>query len=51
MMAEPTQRSWREIVEKADDKNRHYESLYPVVYVFSNGRTFRDSTLYKPAEE
>lgn len=36
-------RSFREIVEKLDDPNRHRDSLYPVVYVFSNNRQFRDS--------
>jgi hypothetical protein len=40
---EPVQRSWREIVEKADGPGRHEESLYPKVYTFSNGRTFKDS--------
>jgi len=41
-MSSSTQ-SWREMVEKADDKDRHFESLYPVTYFFSNGRTRRDS--------
>jgi len=36
-------RSFREIVEKADDKSRVYDSLYPVVYKFGDDRTFRDS--------
>ncbi len=35
--------SWREQVERIDDKNRHRESLYPVVYIFSNGKKRRDS--------
>ena len=39
-------RSWREMVEKADDKNRHYESTYPVAYVFSSNRVFRDKPGY-----
>ena len=34
---------WREVVEKLDDDNRHQESLYPVVYVFSNSVKRRDS--------
>ena len=38
-----TSRSWREIVEKFDDENRHRDSLYPVVYTFGSGRQFRDS--------
>lgn len=36
-------RSWREIVEEADSKNRNYESRYPVVYKMSNERQFRDT--------
>ena len=36
-------RNWREIVEKADDKQRHKDNLYPVVYIMQNGRKFRDS--------
>lgn len=36
-------RSFREVVEKADDKTRHYDSLYPVAYTFGDGRVFRDS--------
>ncbi len=35
--------SWTEVVEAADDKNRLIDSLYPVVYIFSNGRLRRDS--------
>lgn len=38
-----TDRSWREIVEKADDEDRHKDSLYPVVYKVSGSREFRDS--------
>lgn len=40
---EPIQRSWREIVEKADGPGRHEESLYPIVYNFSNGAKRKDS--------
>jgi hypothetical protein len=35
--------NWRDIVEKFDDENRHQNNLYPVVYVFSNEATRRDS--------
>lgn len=35
--------NWRDIVEKADDQNRHRDSLYPVVYIFSSGAVRRDS--------
>ena len=46
-------KSWREIVEKADDKDRHQDSLYPIVYEFSDGITKRDSGpkkgIYTPA--
>lgn len=35
--------SWREIVERNDDEDRHKDSLYPVVYKFSSGRKMRDS--------
>ena len=42
-MSSDSQFSWREIVEKADDDNRHIESLFPVVYLVSGGRKFRDS--------
>lgn len=37
-----TTRQWRDIVAKADDDNRHRDSLYPIAYKFTN-RTFRDS--------
>ena len=37
------QMRWREIVESADNKDRNYESLYPVVYKCSNERVFRDT--------
>lgn len=43
-MTTTSTQSWREIVEKADDKEtRHKDSLYPEVYYFSNGKTKRDS--------
>lgn len=46
--------SWREIVEKADDKNRNLDSLYPVVYRFGKGVIKRDSGpqkgVYDPAK-
>ena len=42
-MSSSSQFSWREIVEKADDDNRHIDSLYPVVYIMLSGRKFRDS--------
>ncbi len=42
-MSSSTEFSWREIVEKADDDNRHQDSLFPVVYITSGGRKFRDS--------
>lgn len=49
-----TTRSWREIVLKADGEF-HRESLYPIVYTFSNGAQRRDSGpqagVYEPAEE
>lgn len=35
--------NWRDIVEKFDDENRHVDSLYPVVYFFSNDAKRRDS--------
>lgn len=35
--------SWREVVESVDGEKFHVDSLYPVVYEFSNGRKFRDS--------
>lgn len=38
-----TEKSWREIVEQADDKNRHEDSLYPVSYEFSSGVKKKDS--------
>ncbi len=41
-MSSSTEFSWREVVEKADDADRHKDSLFPVVYIF-NGRKFRDS--------
>lgn len=48
-----TSRSWRELVEKYDDEDRHKDSLYPVVYHMSGGRDFRDSGpsggFYNPA--
>lgn len=43
VMSSDTQFSWREIVEKADDADRHKDSLFPVVYIVSGGRKFRDS--------
>jgi len=42
-MTTATTRSWRELVEKVDDENRHRDSLYPYVYEFSNGEKKRDS--------
>ena len=42
MAGESTQ-SWRELVEQVDDDKRHVDSLYPVVYNFSSGKTKRDS--------
>lgn len=42
-MSTSSQHSWRELVETFDDKQRHIDSLYPIVYVFSNGRKRRDS--------
>jgi len=42
-MANSTTFSWREIVEKAEGPNFHKESLYPIVYIFSNGRVRRDT--------
>jgi hypothetical protein len=33
--------SWREVVEQADDKDRHRDSLYPEVYYFGNGAVIR----------
>jgi len=45
--------SWREEVEKADGRDRHTESLYPVVYTFGGSVTKRDSGpqkgIYTPA--
>ncbi len=41
-MSTSSQFEWREVVEKADDDDRHVNNLYPVVYIF-NGRKFRDS--------
>ena len=38
-----TTRDWRELVENADNEQRHNDNLYPVVYTFRNGRQFRDS--------
>lgn len=38
-----TTKSWREMVEKADDEDRHRESLYPVVYEFGGRVRKRDS--------
>ena len=35
--------SWREFVEKSDDKDRHVDSLYPKVYFFSGDNARRDS--------
>ena len=34
---------WRELVEDADDENRHRDSLYPIAYRFSQGVIKRDS--------
>jgi len=42
-MTTSSQYSWREIVEAADDKDRHYESLHPVVYTFGGTVQKRDS--------
>ena len=38
-----TDHSWRELVERIDDEDRHIDSLYPYVYFFSGGRKLRDS--------
>ena len=52
-MTTSTNLSWREIVEKADGKDRHIESLYPVVYTFGGSVDKRDSGptkgVYTPA--
>ena len=42
-MTTSSTRSWREIVEEADTKDRHFESLYPVVYTFGGYLQKRDS--------
>ncbi len=42
-MSTDSQMTWREMVERADNDDRHRDSLYPVVYVMSNGKVFRDS--------
>lgn len=42
-MSTSSQMDWRELVEKADDDNRHRDSLYPIVYRFSSGKVMRDS--------
>ena len=42
-MTTETTINWRELVERVDDDNRHRDNLYPVVYIFSNGRMRRDS--------
>ncbi len=34
---------WRDVVESFDNEDRHRDSLYPVVYIFSNGKVRRDS--------
>ena len=53
-MSTSSEFSWREEVERADDKNRHIDSLYPYVYKFSNGVLKRDSGpqkgVYDPAK-
>lgn len=38
-----TTRNWADIVAKADDENRHYDELYPVIYRFGT-RPFRRGT-------
>lgn len=45
MSGAPTtsQISWRELVEALDDKDRHRDSLYPIVYKFSEDVEKRDS--------
>ena len=35
--------NWKQLVERVDNDDRHRDSLYPVVYVFSNNRVRRDS--------
>lgn len=35
--------NWREFVKRHDGESFDYESLFPIVYEWSNGRTFRDS--------
>lgn len=35
--------NWLALVERVDDDNRQQDSLYPVVYFFSMGKTKRDS--------
>ncbi len=42
-MSTSSTKSWRELVEEVDDENRHRDSLYPIVYIFSNSRVRRDS--------
>lgn len=42
-MTTTTTRSWREIVEAADDENRQRDSLYPTVYTFGGRLQKRDS--------
>ena len=42
-MSTSSQMDWREMVERADNDDRHRDSLYPVVYIFSNGKVMRDS--------
>jgi len=53
-MTTSSTKSWKELVEEADDENRHIDSLYPVVYKFSNGKVRRDSGptkgVYDPAK-
>lgn len=42
-MSTSTSRSWRELVEEIDDKDRNEKTLHPVVYFFSNGVLKKDS--------
>lgn len=42
-MSTSSQKDWREVVEEADNDDRHRDSLYPIVYRFSSGKVMRDS--------
>ena len=34
---------WRALVESVDGQDRHQDSLYPVVYIFSNAAKKKDT--------